>query len=997
MTFSDRTIPPVAIIPWQNDFLQALLRYVTEHTDGETGRAVIVFPHSRPRRYLLDLFRTSPDIPRPCLIPQILPVSEFLSAVSTAGSTAQPRTIELLDRVGLLLECVRELGIGEQPPSAGEMPASATFTPRGPLSALPLTDARRFFPWGMRLAALLEDFYNQGLEPDDYHYMEGDVVDFAARLLEQLGSIHRLYTGRLDAENWTTPGYDAFRAAHAADSLPAMFAGKIIFIAGFYGLTGVEKKVFTTLRSACGAHMVLHTDPALAAKKPVHWSCKEHESLLEQWQAGTVLLEEPEDRHATIEYHEGFDLHSQLDALQKKLTQTDSLEQSAVVLPDSGMLMPLLHHLPRKDVNISMGYPLGKSPLAQLLDTIMDLQEGRTPSGYPWRRIIDLIRHPYLKMLSLHNARPLQQVFRHMERSVRQGARHTDPRNLQIEYLAEADATGAGTAAVDDEALAALVSRIFDLTLTRWERVSTPQQLAGVLADMCTLLLEQGADMWKRFPVDAECMYRLMHRVIPALRESTVRDAELDSGLLYTILREVMNAERVPFEAEPLTGLQVMGMLEARLLRFRRVYVLDATENNLPGVPANDPLLPENLRGLLGLPDIRHRERVSAYNFFRLIKGAREVTLLYQAGTTQSGLFDEKKQRSRFLEELIWQDEQRTGRLLQAGTPPLHAVSYSIPAISLHDAVIPRSAAIDDRIRELLARPVSATMLDSYLRCPVSFFYERLCRIAPAEQVNEGDDHLGVGDLMHAVLQEFFTPYAGQEITRGQLDAKALTGLFHQRLHSSGLQDTLPYDSYCMLSVAGPERLTRFLNNQPETTRILKLEEALEAKVEAGGSTYWIAGRLDRVDERDGCDIVLDYKTGTARKPAQEVWKSEDLWEKIARWHPAAEDDPLPLLSDALRSIQLPFYLYLYATACGRPAGNAGWIALRDSGKEEMLFTAAGRDEVQHAAAHQIPAIIGFLLQHMTTSSCFRPRRGKHCDWCFYANLCTFRLEGPTG
>lgn len=48
---------------------------------------------------------------------------------------------------------------------------------------------------------------------------------------------------------------------------------------------------------------------------------------------------------------------------------------------------------------------------------------------------------------------------------------------------------------------------------------------------------------------------------------------------MQAMLLELVRAERVPFEADPLTGLQVLGMLETRLLRFSRVFLVDVTDD----------------------------------------------------------------------------------------------------------------------------------------------------------------------------------------------------------------------------------------------------------------------------------------------------------------------------------------------------------------------------------------------------------------------------------
>ncbi len=76
--------------------------------------------------------------------------------------------------------------------------------------------------------------------------------------------------------------------------------------------------------------------------------------------------------------------------------------------------MPVLHHLPDKEPNISMGYPLDRTSLARLIENILVLQENRLEDGrYAWRDVINLIRHPYLRLLGPEE-KPLRKNFPHM-------------------------------------------------------------------------------------------------------------------------------------------------------------------------------------------------------------------------------------------------------------------------------------------------------------------------------------------------------------------------------------------------------------------------------------------------------------------------------------------------------------------------------------------------------------------------------------------------------
>lgn len=969
---------PFHIVPWDCDFLEAVLQLALRLTRNRPGDAVLVFPHGRPRRHLIDRLRNAPGVPKPCLLPQMYTVQELFTRIRAEREQRPPQTVGLLDRVGLLLECVTDLA-----------------SPGTPLcEALTAGGQRHFFPWGARLSALLEDCFSQGLRPDDLTHMEGQVAPFAASLLENLGRIHERYTLALMERGWSTPGFDAFRAVDGLEGTPSCLEGRTVIIAGFAALNGTEERLFEHLWRHCGADICLHTDAAVArmGQERVHWTCEDHVRWLTSWRAEAELLHAPRAFKPRVSFCEGYDLHSQLHELGTLLQNTEDLSSTAVVLPDTGLLMPVLHHLPTKAVNISMGYPLVRSTLFRLLETLMRLQETRGSNGlYHWRECIDLIRHPYLKMLEVEGTRPLPEVFHMVEDRLRGGTRFADLATVMEEALAETD-VAPGT---QD-----LCRTLLDLCLSRWERASTPAALAEAVGFLCAVLLERGGDLWERFPIDAECLFRLMQRVIPALRESELAATAFPQDVLFTILRETVRAERVPFEADPIGGLQVLGMLESRLLTFRRVIVLDATDDRLPGAPPNDPLLPDSLRPQVGLPDARRRERITAHNFHRLLAGAEEVNLLWQAGVERSGLLDDKKARSRFVEEMLWHEERAAGRLFRPGEGPLGTVTCTVRPFESTPRHILKTDAVRDALARFFERPVSPSRLDAYLTCPFRFYHEHLCRLAPPDEVIEGEDPAAVGTLLHEALNRFYAPWRGIEVTRDRLDPEMLERHFRQSLHESGLADRFPADALAMLETAGPERLRRFLARQPDRTVVLHLEEAFTADVEVDGRTRRLGGRLDRVDRRGEGAVVLDYKTGSLRTVRPDVWEDHGLWERVRTWEPAADrpltgqdegsrEDLLDELARRMPSVQLPCYIHLYGQATGEDVHDAAWVELRDSGDERPLFGDGCDDAVRdEAISRHIPDLMRFLLRHMELAPAFVPRHGRHCDWCSCRKLC---------
>ena len=56
----------------------------------------------------------------------------------------------------------------------------------------------------------------------------------------------------------------------------------------------------------------------------------------------------------------------------------------------------------------------------------------------------------------------------------------------------------------------------------------------------------------------------------------------IDIKTLYVLLEEIVSKKAIPFQGEPLEGLQVMGILETRTLDFKNVIILNANEGYLP-------------------------------------------------------------------------------------------------------------------------------------------------------------------------------------------------------------------------------------------------------------------------------------------------------------------------------------------------------------------------------------------------------------------------------
>lgn len=975
---------PFTLVSWYSPFLDALHTVTLQATHNQPGNAVVVFPHNRPKRYFQLLFR-QPG--KPCLLPQLFTGTELFAAIreeqESAGRTAAarlvPRPASLPDQVALLRRVVEDLAESDAPLA----------------DRLGDLDMATFFPWGVRLAQVLEECLTEGLCPADLHHAEGEVADFAAALLSALGRIFQGYIEQLHARNLSTPGLDAFTVvSRLAHEPPALLRDRTVILAGFNALNGTEERLFRHLWQH-GATVCLHGDPNLATAKPAATSCATLRQWMHRWATNCECVGLLEPLPQNMRFFVGHDLHSQIAALQTDLDATDGPQNSlAIALTHADALLPVLHHLPDKDCNVSVGYPLERSLLSRLLYAVLDLQENRVLDRVHWRAWLDVLRHPCVRLLG--ESPEWRQALQTLERLTRTGGRFADPRLMVRD-----------TAPNYAPEIAALLDKLLAVTLTNWENAHSSASMSQALWALCQLLLEEGAHLWERFPLDAECLFRLMQGIIPALRDNELAHENLPWLLLRTMLQSLLEAERVPFEADPVTGAQILGMLETRLLHFDRVHLLDVTEDQLPGPPERNPLLPDSLRGTLGLAGTSGREMLAAYTFSRLLAGASSVYLYWQK--------NDHKQPSRLVEECIWREEQRQGRLLKPGCPPLRAPSMRVRIPEPAERPVERTPRLNARMDAYLNRALSATALDTYLSCPLRFYYERLCNLELPDEAIEGDDPLAVGELVHETLFECYAPWKGREFVHDEAGLATLKAIFLEKLDDSGLLESLPPESAAMLRVAGPERLRRFWLKQPPRTTVHLLEESLSVPLPVDDRQHTLVGKLDRVDRRIVTDAggatdatgatgeshqslhILDYKTGKLRQPAAKFWSNEALWADLrAADHAVPQDSPLyatdsPLFAQAagVMSLQLPLYLWLYRAAFAQTPGNAAFVELQAEGDERSLFPAAMTDDDRElAVSEHIPLLLRFVLRHMRHCPQFFPRKSPLCDWCFASKLC---------
>lgn len=517
-------------------------------------------------------------------------------------------------------------------------------------------------------------------------------------------------------------------------------------------------------------------------------------------------------------------------------------KRTAVVLTDENLLMPLLYALPPElgRVNVTMGYPLRATLAYTFVERLVELQHHRRRRGEGWTfyhaDVTGLLAHPYVMESDPGLVAELQ------ERIVRE-------RRIAVDgaFLARNE----------------LLTTVFTPAQT-WRELS--DWLARVVAAVARMPYA-GDDARERTEFLA-----VVAEELTKLRNSLDNcDIELTPEVYASLLRRHLQTLRIPFEGEPLEGIQVMGILETRNLDFEHVVILSMNDDNFPGsLAGGSSFVPYNLRAAYGLPTPEHHEGVYAYYFYRLIQRAETVHMLYCAHA------DEKTtgEPSRYIRQLDYESGFEV-RKVEVGVDVDLAPAEPIE-VAKDEGVMRRLERFTD---PALTATLSPTAFFRYVACPLRFYFHSVARLDADDEISEEVDAPMFGTILHAAVQAVYARIVGEEHPAETLRALIRSGevaaAVERAINANYLCDErATTDDYTGNLLLVKDIVTRYLRggvmpydaaHDDFTTVGLeeKVEHAFPFTAPDGERIVRFAGIADRIDRlKDGTLRVVDYKTG---------------------------------------------------------------------------------------------------------------------------------------
>jgi len=353
----------------------------------------------------------------------------------------------------------------------------------------------------------------------------------------------------------------------------------------------------------------------------------------------------------------------------------------------------------------------------------------------------------------------------------------------------------------------------------------------------------------------------LVDEIATFLEKFFAGTTSLDFVIVEYFLKEKLNAATIPFAGNAHEGLQIMGLLETRMLDFKNVIVLKMNEGVLPKGKATPSMLLYDIKRHFGLPTHQRKDAIFGYHFFRLLQRSENVFLIYDNESTSA-----LAEKSRFVEQLGFEIKKQHLQKTILFTEHQFVLPFSFPANETRISIAKTPAVME----KLIGFKYSPSSLITYIQCPLHFYLKFIEKITAPQSFDQTNESAVIGTVIHEVLKEIFIQLQQNTAQFATILSEfeknideILSRVFHNQ-KEIGNEDITKGKLFLAYQIA-KKSIVDYINIvhkewQNSHPQIIAVEAPLVAEVTA--HKLCLTGTADRIELRDNKITILDYKTG---------------------------------------------------------------------------------------------------------------------------------------
>lgn len=519
-------------------------------------------------------------------------------------------------------------------------------------------------------------------------------------------------------------------------------------------------------------------------------------------------------------------------------------DNTAIVLADESLLFSALGAIPEEieTVNITMGYPVRNSVMYGFLMLLVSLIKNKRKENNGWvsyhRFVTDILNHQLMADLATEKAK-------YYVLEVKQNNRITLPLN-EIDF----SPVHRLLFNLPDETIAysTYFLKVLDSFYQQQKQSENPDKMLAELI---------------------YAMYEAIEKLDVVVNSAFEKQQRTISETVYfRLFSQYLGQVSVAFEGEPLSGLQVMGILETRCLDFENLIILGLNENKWPRKFTAPSFIPHNIRFGFGLPGIDEQDAMYAYYFYRLIQRAKNVSATYSV--VREGI--NNGELSRYGYQLQYDSVHK---------PEMLNLDFRFSNDPVEEIRIQSSEEIVSQLlhRNNREHPLSPSAINTYLNCSLKFYFHYVAGLPEPDEVKEEIDGAIFGTIFHDTMEFLYSGFVGrtiqkEDIERIRKNEVLIRNEITRQIAKHYLKMKEPIEGPVKLE---GKTLLFFENIKTYLFQLLKIDQeyapfsivSLEQKymrsIDLKGTPIWVGGTIDRLDQKDGKTRVLDYKTGNVK------------------------------------------------------------------------------------------------------------------------------------
>jgi hypothetical protein len=922
-------------------FLQKTAKYLIDNYPDNLSDICVVLPNKRAGLFLKQ--HLSKLIDKPIWLPNIIGTEELIEELSE---------VKIIDNVTQLFELYKVYKDSTTEPE--------TFDEFSKWGQILLHDFNEIDRYLVTTSNLFKHI-NEVRAIEVWNIGEREITEFQSNYLKfwnQLGSLYDLFTKHLIKNHLAYQGLAYRRVAESLAKNPQKFIkdkiewDKLIFI-GFNALNKAEEVLITELKKQQKCAILFDADEYFMdddiQESGLFLRELKKKSAFQPFNWITNKFKTEEKQINIFGVPQNIGQAKYLINIINGISDEENYTDTAVILADENLLIPVLQSIPQSvsNINVTMGYPLKNTPLNNFFEiyfnTLVNAERfgNKDALTYHHKDLIKLFQLPFSQLIFTKEV----------------------CENIKTEIIKK------NWVFINKDKLIWINSKL--KSNIQFKESYTIKEMLS----QCLEYIGEGKSRYSnetsnsKLTIELEYLFQFSQLFNQINTLTNNYDFLKSSKEFYSIYCQILSSYNIELYGEPLKGLQVLGMLETRNIDFKNIILISTNEGVLPAGKTFNSFIPFDIKMGYNLPTHIEKDAIYAYHFYRLLQHASNINILYNTETNEFG----NGEQSRFVTQI-----EHELSLFQNITINKQLLTYPTIHKKLMELKIEKTPEIIDRIKKRFVNGISPSALIAYITCPLDFYYKYVLGVREVEEVEETIDHSTFGTYVHKSLEVLYQDFVGKNITEQDLHLllkkipTTVTNVFSKDFKDKELQSG---KNLLTLNVA-QNYITTYINNEIKYIKNLSqplfinaLEKELKSELTINGVDIKLKGFVDRIDSCGNQLRIIDYKTGIVKPADLKIKHIDEL-----------------LDSKKSKAFQLLVYALMYSKkySIDNTELSSGIISFRSLSRGFMPFVNEKNLVIENSILTDFELLINNLVEEIFSvkNSFSHKHDANYCEFC---------------